>query len=313
MPWVVKEDKKLPSIPKIKVYRRRADKRPGENEWEKVHEIADRNEKRFIDIVIGVTNRTKEGTDRERLKASYLNGNMNGVYNSIPIEEVYRVELIEDSFLIIRDTFNEAGEVMILELPPGFRGFKFNSEETRGLDWINTRAVELVSNVTMETMLAIREEIRIAYIEGVGVDEIADNIVDIIGLTRRHARAVNRYRNTLLEAGASIGRANRMSKEYANRLLRWRAENIARTEVMTAANQGHLEMMKQAAEHGIIDLGSTRKEWIVTPDDRLCQYCEPMDGVRADIDELFDTPLGRSAAPPLHPQCRCVMGTVFLD
>lgn len=101
-----------------------------------------------------------------------------------------------------------------------------------------------------------------------------------------------------------------------------RAERIARSEVIRASNFG-------AEQAYIQSQVVARKKWIVSRDERLCPYCEPMAGkevvlgmvyfqqgdvlhnpdpesiatLRLDYEDIFH--------PPLHPQCRCTLSPVL--
>lgn len=83
-----------------------------------------------------------------------------------------------------------------------------------------------------------------------------------------------------------------------------RARTIARTETMRAANEGQKQMWYQAEKDGSLGKGG-KMTWIVTPDDRLCDICEEMEGEEADIHDGFDID-----GPPAHPNCRCTIGLV---
>lgn len=50
-----------------------------------------------------------------------------------------------------------------------------------------------------------------------------------------------------------------------------------------------------------------KKEWITRRDDRVCNYCFPLEGVKARLAEEFDTDYGFFQVPPIHPRCRCFM------
>jgi SPP1 gp7 family putative phage head morphogenesis protein len=86
-----------------------------------------------------------------------------------------------------------------------------------------------------------------------------------------------------------------------------RAETIARTEVQRASNQGQIEAWDQATDEGLLT-GTETKEWIVTPDDRLCPICEPLDGQNVPMDGTFDADGAQVDGPPAHPNCRCTLG-----
>jgi hypothetical protein len=86
---------------------------------------------------------------------------------------------------------------------------------------------------------------------------------------------------------------------------------IARTESITAANQGQLDLWRKGQAEGYIPAHS-RKMWIVTPDDLLDpNVCRPMRGQERLINEPFLTGDGREVmAPAAHPRCRCALGLV---
>lgn len=88
-----------------------------------------------------------------------------------------------------------------------------------------------------------------------------------------------------------------------------RAELIARTETATAANEGLMALWDQAVTNGYLK-PTSKKEWIVTPDDKLCPICEPLDGEQVGLDEEFDVDGELMDGPPAHPNCRCVVALV---
>jgi SPP1 gp7 family putative phage head morphogenesis protein len=82
-----------------------------------------------------------------------------------------------------------------------------------------------------------------------------------------------------------------------------RAEMIARTESMDAANEGLAQGWDQAVEEGLLT-GDEQKTWIAAEDP--CPECEEVDGETVPMDEDFSV----GDDPPLHPNCRCTMGLV---
>jgi HK97 family phage portal protein len=94
---------------------------------------------------------------------------------------------------------------------------------------------------------------------------------------------------------------------------RKRALLIARTETIWAFNQGAIEAYKQS---GVVK----EVEWITAADERVCEWCGPMDGrIQTlgfnffDQGTEFEGDQGGTLSfnfepiehPPLHPQCRC--------
>lgn len=49
------------------------------------------------------------------------------------------------------------------------------------------------------------------------------------------------------------------------------------------------------------------KEVVTRRDGRVCDYCTPLDRVRAKIGTDFETQYGFFSYPPFHPRCRCYM------
>lgn len=181
----------------------------------------------------------------------------------------------------------------------------------------------LIREVSLESKLAVRRIIFHAIRDGVPPREAAKQIRDIIGLTTRQALAVNRFEAGLLERGVEGALARKQAQRYSGRLLRDRAENIARTETMRAANRGQQLLWNEMANAGVIpaDFG---QRWLVTPDDRLCSRCAPMNGKVVQLGYLFRetengvlpsqrVPVAGATveSPPLHPRCRCTL--VFDD
>jgi SPP1 gp7 family putative phage head morphogenesis protein len=76
-----------------------------------------------------------------------------------------------------------------------------------------------------------------------------------------------------------------------------RARVISRTETIRAFSQG---VQWQFAQNGI-----KRVQWMTARDERVCEWCGPLDGLIFPLDQL---PQG---GPPIHPQCRCMIRPVI--
>jgi len=72
-----------------------------------------------------------------------------------------------------------------------------------------------------------------------------------------------------------------------------RAEVIARTETMRAYTQ--------AARWQYQRYGVKRVVWLTGRDERVCEWCAPLDGQLFPVDGL------PGGGPPLHPRCRCMV------
>jgi hypothetical protein len=102
-----------------------------------------------------------------------------------------------------------------------------------------------------------------------------------------------------------------------------RAETVARTETLSAANQGSLAVMRKA--------GIEYKEWLAAPD--ACPFCRSLADQVSAIDHEYmqddhsmaipfkDRPghwgtqavantYGDMTTPPVHPRCRCTIAAI---
>lgn len=141
---------------------------------------------------------------------------------------------------------------------------RFDVTDPNAIEWARKHAAELATDLSKTTRTAIGEAIADAF-EGGG--DAYDAILEAVGDEAR-------------------------------------AEMIARTETMIAANQGQRMSWEQAIEEGLLP-PNMQREWIATSG--ACPECEALDGVRVPLDEPY--PDG-SDSPPLHPNCRCTEGIV---
>jgi len=141
---------------------------------------------------------------------------------------------------------------------------------------------------------------------------------DTNATTQKALRAA--FQASILE-GEGIPQMTTRVNEVFGFAKKHRAERIARDQIIRASNF--------AAEQSYMQSGVVaKKEWIVSKDDRLCPYCEPMAGkevvlgmvyfqrgevlpnadfpnqsLNLDYEDIFH--------PPLHPQCRCTLSPVL--
>lgn len=104
---------------------------------------------------------------------------------------------------------------------------------------------------------------------------------------------------------------DKMVSRYQERMIKARAQTIARTESLRATNVGVAETWRQAIADGKVDGNLVRKQWVLAKDERTCAEChgiakaQPKRGI--PLDALFQNPKGRGPLkfPPAHPSCRC--------
>jgi SPP1 gp7 family putative phage head morphogenesis protein len=216
---------------------------------------------------------------------------------------------------MIQDVFSDTGKMAMKKLSQrkvkkqsmGME-YSFDLQNPRAIEFAERRAGELITQITEESRKAIQSTVVQALRGGGHPYEQAEQIRNCIGLTNRQAIAVDNYRKTLtMGESRSLKQINKMTETYANRLLDYRAKNIARTETLRAANEGQREAWRQATERSLIHGTELIREWIYTPDERSCPDCQSMDGKQAPINGLYENGI---SGPPLHPQCRCAEGLV---
>jgi len=159
---------------------------------------------------------------------------------------------------IVRDTVYEAVEDGLRLVHPDLDQRGMKQEDLAASDeWLETRMGWAAAEIGEETAAMLASQLAEGYAAGESIDQIA-------------ARVSGVFQNC---------------KDY-------RAQRIARTEIMTASNVGAEEGYKQS---GVVE----KVEWYAALDERICDICASLHG------EVFT--LGKGDRPPAHVQCRCVI------
>ena len=203
-------------------------------------------------------------------------------------------------------------------LPPRQAGYTslFASVNEHALKWAAGETGQLIAGLNTESRTAIRTVMERAFREGLHPRESAKLIARQVGLTVRQAAAVARLNATLTVNGLPTVRRERIVARYEKRLHVKRSRVIAHHETMMASNRGQQILWEEGVADGSI-AETAEKKWIVTPDDRLCPFCAPMQGLRVPVLGNFEStdvirrgePVPRSGGPattltpPLHPEC----------
>lgn len=209
--------------------------------------------------------------------------------------------------------------------PPVF--FRFQGSHIRAQEWTRTRAADLVAEINDDQRTLIRETIDEAVRENRGYRSITRSLIGtqdgnervgaLIGLHSRQAAAVRAARRDL-EAldGGYFRRARRdkrfdrkvakainddkplsqadidkIAARYADRLLRYRAETISRTEGNKAMNAGRAEAIEQLIESGKVPESAVEIIWNATPDSRTRDSHRALNGEKIDWGERFVSPV----------------------
>ena len=216
-----------------------------------------------------------------------------------------------------------AGSIHTRNLPNQIgASMRFDYLDPRAVQWANQRAGQLITSLVDEQREMLRDIISEGVSEQLTVDEIGRNVRDVIGLPESWSNAVPKARASefakLISSGRSISEANeradQVAERYRERLIRARAKTIARTEIMTAQNQGRWLSWAQGTEQGFIPKNA-RKEWIaapgIGPKPHLCDICKDLNGIQVEWDKEF--PGTDVIMPPIHPNCRCTAVIVPFD
>lgn len=185
--------------------------------------------------------------------------------------------------------------------------YSFNLMNPKALDWAVKYVGQQITLITDESKAGVRSIISNSVSEGLSPQQTNVMIRQFIGLTERQSKSLFKYYMELHDEFRHPDQIDRMTNRRSKSLLRDRAEMIARTETISASANGQQLHWNDMKNKGLINDDSLVKEWITTPDDRLCDACRGMNGKQTDIAGNFDF---GGKVPPLHPNCRCAIGLV---
>lgn len=242
----------------------------------------------------------------------------------------------------LRDAFVDGGRTITAAAPAFAARVALDGNAPRAVQWAQQHVGGLVSEIVEEQRNAIRQIITEQVDIGRGPRQAAVAVRNQIGLTSQQVGYVSNARRQLEELdsgyftrelrdrrfdgivrraiadGKPLSQADidRITGRYGERLLKHRAEVIARTESITALRAGRQEGIEQAVEQGAIRADSIVKVWDATLDsrtrpDHTAAHGQQVDGVKgvfvlADGSRLLypgDTSLGASAGQTIN--CRC--------
>jgi HK97 family phage portal protein len=158
--------------------------------------------------------------------------------------------------------------------------FDFNLKDPFAEAWIKNKASKLVREATRYTQ-----------------EQLSDEIADAV---QEAAAAGFAESETIAQIAERISAVYEFARDT-------RAERIARTETISAANAGGLEAMRQT--------GVQIKEWLSSKDDKVRPTHEELDGTKVGIGEAFLSSSGAQLQFPGDPaapaaevvQCRCTL------
>ncbi len=165
------------------------------------------------------------------------------------------------------------------------------------VQWARSHSARLVTLINAEQRAVIQQATTRVMQADWTTQKAARHLRQVIGLNRQGERRLARF--------ATSGKGEPQIARFRTKLINERAETIARTETVSAANHGQLRAWREARAEGFMPV-TAEKRWTVTADDRLCPVCAPMAGEQVSLDGLFT---GGVECPPRHPRCRCALVT----
>lgn len=284
-----------------------AEKRPGPNNARNVEQA----------FVAEIQRRFRKLRGLVRATVSYENDALNLSTNADPRERFSfesRQELTFKFVQWLRDTIND--ELLEPVSPVGAQ---------EGQHWTSQFIRQAyIQGVNQGTGLLLQQGVSI---DNIPDDEIPTRPIHAQTLRDLYQRVysnlesitddmVPQVRETLTEGFAEGHNPRKMARELTSEirdLQRNRAETLARTETINSHAQASLRQYRQAGVNVV-----NHVKWNTANDDRVCPFCETLEGVAISLDEAENAAVSWSEqpdwknqtwrlAPPAHPQCRCVM------
>lgn len=295
---------------------------PKSGPWREIHAVADRMVPKLRNAFLtAVAWAARKAGTLAAIEAAIRRGSVMETVHALNLEEIkgdLEMRLRQGEFTAaLATTYQQAGVAVMPSIVTQLRrqrtvpfGIRFDMQHPRAVEFLHAYDANLVVEVGKELRRGMLDVVQRAFEEGGHPYQQARQIrqLENFGLTKRQLRAVANYRASLLDGGMTGDKLERTTERYRKKLLRYRSENIARTETIRASEAGHQEAWRQAADAGLFDATDGRRFWVITPDDRLCDKCRAIPGLNGEgvgLDQDFRTPEGGVPRPPLHPHCRC--------
>lgn len=324
----------------VKTWRTPIEKAAGDDpeaQYKWLHDIADAAaddvRAAFLRAIREIRGTIKEAELREALETR----NVESVIRALDLDREIADRLRTDMVPKLEDAMIEAGRTApTASMPKGAElRMRFDLANPHTTRFLQSYDMQLIRQISDDTRAAVRNVVQQAFRFGGHPSEQARQIKQLIGLTDNQVGIVANFRRKLEEGdrdalnnelrdrrfdptleralgelgeGLDEDQIDIMVARYADRMLAARAETIARTETINAAQAGQQLAWEQASDKGLLARSKVRQGWLVTPDDRLCIYCAVIPAMNPEgvpLGGYFQTPLGPTRRPTLHPKCRC--------
>lgn len=309
---------------------------PPEDGQDWLLEIADKAQPAVRAAFLEALKKVRDGIKEAELQDAITRGDVPAAMRALGLDADLR-DALQPMIRPLEDNFIAGGREAIPRTFGATVGLRFDLTNPNTATFLRNYDFGLIRQISDDTREGIRTIITDAFKQGGHPYEQARQIRASIGLTDNQAQAVVNFRRLLQTRDrraldrelrdrrydptlhASLGstptrdispeQITRMVDRYRSRYINARAVNIARTETIRASNAAQHMAWGQAADKGLLDRTATRVFWLVTPDDRLCDFCAEVPDLNQDgvaLGGYFQSDLGPVMFPPLHPQCRCV-------
>ncbi len=307
--------------------------------------LADRLEPRIKKRVIEALNKIRSKQKISELAAAIQGGDMAAIMRLSGILDI--PVAVDDVFEEVQSAYISGGKVAASTARTSDGAIiaaRFNGVNQRGADFILRNKARMVADVVRGSREAISEALARGVLERKTPIVAARTIRDLIGLDKRRAASLLRYRDALeqgqfgIASARDIGgsaartinaaqggrvqltqsRINDMVDRYRDRLIASRAGTIASTETFAALNQASQEAFTQIMEDRDIPADNIRRFWISTDDSHTRESHRQIPVINDEgvgMDEPFQLPDGGTimfphdpAAPPEETiNCRCTV------
>lgn len=307
--------------------------------------LADRLEPRIKKRVIDALNKIRSKQKITELAKAIQDGDMAAIMRLSGILEI--PSAVDDIYEEVQNAYISGGKVAASTARTSDGAViaaRFNGVNNRGAEFILRNKARLVTDVVRGSRDAIAEALARGVLERKTPIVAARTIRDLIGLDKRRAASLLRYRDALensdfgiasaRDIGASAARTinaasggrvnltqsriNDLVEGYRDRLIASRAGTIAATETFSALNQASQEAFTQVMEDRDIPADNIRRFWVSTNDSHTRESHREIPVINDEgvgMDEPFQLPDGGTIMYPHDPSappeetvnCRCTV------
>lgn len=266
------------------------------------------SQKRIMRILGDAMRQVRATTEREEGKIldAILHGPTTRVTALIPTEPWLEAQaLIEEELAAELVAAGHRYGRQVPALRKAVVDFRFDVSRPEAASWAAKHAGQLIVQIMQHQQTIVQDYVSRASMGEMAPREVAAGLRNVIGLTNEQAGWVQNFEARQLAAidgvptKRDLDRVAAATSRYHDRVHRYRTENIARTEILSASHEGRRQAWAQGLQEGYIS-PTAMQEWSAEMDGRVCPICSAMDGQKVPIGEEF--PQGE---PPIHPSCRC--------